>query len=89
MSQQNQSSNNKFIEMTEFTQSEENELVIQGNVIKNVSLESAKFNNLQMETDCIDEPTVVIRRNGDLIENIEFTCSCGKKKIVKFEYEGE
>ena len=89
MSTQNLSSNNQFINLNEYTISEESPVQFQSNVIKNLTVEAAKFNSLQIESNCVDEPTVVVRRNGDSIESIEFTCSCGNKKIVKFEYEGE
>ena len=89
MNQQNRSSNDQFVELTEFSAPEENVTPLSGNVLKNAQIAGFKFSNLQIDTTCSDEPTVVVKRKGDVIESIEFICSCGRKKTVTFEYEGE
>jgi hypothetical protein len=33
------------------------------------------------------EPDILVHRNGDRIEKIEFTCKCGRTSAVSFDYD--
>jgi len=89
MNQQSPSSNSQFIGLTEFSAPSENTTRLSGNILKNIQVAGFKFSDLQIDATCGDEPVVLVKREADVIQSIEFVCSCGKKKIVSFEYEEE
>lgn len=60
-----------------------------GNVVRNKEFRPARFNELSDESNRTDSPSVVVHRNGDIIERIEFICTCGCTKTVLFETDGE
>ena len=91
MNQQNPSPTNEFVELSEFKGSAESEKNVQrsGNILKNASVEAIKFQHLESDANDFIEPTITINRNGDRIESIEFVCTCGKSKVLMFEYDAE
>lgn len=36
-----------------------------------------------------DEPNIRLHRKGDIIDAIEFQCTCGKRTIVHLIYDGD
>lgn len=90
MKQQNPYTSNQFIELQELTALGKNAEPHSGNIIKNTQLSGYTLTNLELDTSETDMPAVIVKREGDVVKSIEFICSCGKKKIVTFEYvEGE
>lgn len=63
----------------------------QGNILKGINYQRLEFGPLQPSSphSSSDEPKVIVHRSGDLIESIEFICTCGCSKSVSFNYEGE
>jgi hypothetical protein len=62
---------------------------IAGNILKNKEYRPARFSELSDDSKRSDGPSVVVHRNGDVIERIEFICTCGCTKSVLFETDGE
>lgn len=35
------------------------------------------------------EPQIIVHRKGNIVESLEFRCTCGKSTIVHLQYDGE
>jgi len=89
MNQSNQSSDNTFVELGSATISKQTGARAEGNIFKNIQVSSVQFNSFpdQPHNDC--EPVVHVHKAGDKLESIEFVCSCGKSKVITFDYDEE
>jgi hypothetical protein len=89
MNQSNQSSDNTFVELGSATIPKQTAVRSGSNIFKNIQANSVQFNSFtdKSKNDC--EPIVNIHKDGDKIECIEFVCSCGNTKLLKFDYDVE
>ena len=60
-----------------------------GNVIKGDRVVSSGAHAIELHEGAGDHPSVVVHRNGERIERIEFLCQCGHGTSVTLEYDGE
>ncbi len=61
-----------------------------GNIIRQTSIaHTPKDDPAAAEPSHSHAPEVVIHRNGELIESIEFICTCGQHAVVNLEYDDE
>ena len=60
-----------------------------GNVIKGSGVVSGGAHAIELHESAGDHPSVVVHRNGDKVERIEFVCQCGRGTSVTLEYDGE
>ena len=58
------------------------ENVIKGAVVGGTS-------KVEVSDSAVDQPTVIVRKEHDVVESIEFVCRCGRSTAVHFDYEGE
>jgi hypothetical protein len=56
-----------------------------GNVIKSDAV--TVKNGLKVSPVEDGEPDILVHRDGDRIEKIEFTCKCGRSSAVSFDYD--
>ncbi|HMK39790.1 MAG TPA: hypothetical protein VK569_10640 [Bacteroidota bacterium] len=56
-----------------------------GNVIKSGSVTVRDDRTVSPVED--GEPDILVHRDGDRIEKIEFTCRCGRTSAVTFDYD--
>jgi hypothetical protein len=56
-----------------------------GNVIKSKSVNVKDDHTVAPIED--GEPDILVHRDGDRIEKIEFTCKCGRNSAVTFDYD--
>jgi len=56
-----------------------------GNVIKSDAV--TVKNRLTVSPVEDGEPDILVHRDGDRIEKIEFTCKCGRTSAVSFDYD--
>jgi hypothetical protein len=56
-----------------------------GNVIKSNSVTVKDKTTVSPIED--GEPDILVHRDGDRIETIEFTCKCGRTSAVSFDYD--
>jgi len=89
MNQSNQSSDNTFVELGSATITKQASARSGGNIFKNIQVNSVQFNSFTNKTKNDCEPKVNIHKDGDKIECIEFVCSCGNTKLLKFDYDAE
>ncbi|MFZ4619107.1 MAG: hypothetical protein ACOYNS_01000 [Bacteroidota bacterium] len=97
MNQTEQSSTDHFTAFTPTPIAKDTPRRSQGNIVKDVNYKRLELDQLHTATprshsnshSHSGEPKVIINRSGELIESIEFVCSCGQKKTVSFNYEGE
>jgi len=89
MNQSNQSSDNTFVELGSATIPKQSAARSGGNIFKNIQVNSVQFNSFSVKSKNDCEPTVNIHKDGEKIECVEFVCSCGKTKLLKFDYDVE
>jgi hypothetical protein len=60
-----------------------------GNVIKarSATLEGRK--RIEVSPENADQPMVLLKKSGDVVEGVEFVCPCGRSTAIQFDYEGE
>ncbi|NUN69451.1 MAG: hypothetical protein HUU02_07035 [Bacteroidetes bacterium] len=83
-----QSTNNTFTELTEFTPQRSGAVQHSGNILRNRQFQAVRFDEFRPDAGAL-EPKVVVHRNGDEIESIEFVCTCGCRKTVRFDYDSD
>jgi|WetSurMetagenome_2_1015567.scaffolds.fasta_scaffold891240_2 hypothetical protein len=83
------STDKEFTDLGEIEKISPTKQLHHGNVIKSniIRLKGSKTIQVQAGTD--DEPQIVIHRNGENIESVEFGCKCGRSSRLIFEYEDE
>lgn len=81
--------NNQFTGLTDIPKSNEKFSKIDGNILRNVSLQPVIFNELSNHGHGAEEPAVRVVRDGEKIVSIEFHCSCGSSKTLNVDYEEE
>lgn len=89
MNQSNQSSDNTFVELGSAPMPKQTAPRSDSNIFKNIQANSIKFNSFSAQSTNECEPVVNIQKDGDKIESIEFVCSCGKTKLLTFDYDVE
>jgi hypothetical protein len=60
-----------------------------GNVIKSRSATVEGRKRIEVSPDGSNQPVVLLKKTGDIVEGIEFVCTCGRSTAVQFDYEGE
>ena len=60
-----------------------------GAVVKADSVTSGTHQTIAVEARGADEPGIILHRNGDEIEKIEFVCPCGRHSEISIEYDDE
>jgi hypothetical protein len=60
-----------------------------GTILKAASVEARGSRKIEIEAGDADEPGIILHRNGDAIESIEFVCKCGRCTEIRLEYDGD
>ena len=60
-----------------------------GNVIKSKAVSIEGKQKIEVSPDAANQPVVLLKKSGDIVEGIEFVCTCGRSTAVQFDYEGE
>lgn len=60
-----------------------------GSILKAASVVSGGSRKIEIEAGDVEESDVIIHRNGDAIESIEFVCKCGHRTEIRLEYDGD
>ena len=60
-----------------------------GNIINGNQVRSLGTHAIEFHEAADDHPSVVVHRNGDRIDRIEFACPCGRATSITLEYDGE
>jgi hypothetical protein len=91
MNQSKQLSTDQFTPFTPMPLVKDAPRSSQGNILKDINYQRLELGQLQPSSphSSSGEPKVIVHRSGDLIESIEFICTCGCSKSVSFNYEGE
>jgi hypothetical protein len=89
MNQSNQSSDNSFVELGSAPLPTQTVPRSNSNIVKNIQVKSIQFGSFSSHSNKDCDPIVNINKSGDTIESIEFVCSCGKTKVLTFDYDEE
>ncbi len=78
----------KFIEFGSFNQIQKTASInVSGNLIK--SKEFQVGNKIEVRSEDSDQPTIVIRKSGENVDSIEFSCKCGRASSVHMKYDND
>ncbi len=61
--------------------------VRRGNLIKARHISCTGTQTIDVSHSSVDQPTVIMHRDGDTITAIEFICACGASTLVSLEYD--
>lgn len=91
MNQTEQSSTDSFTQFSERPAVTDAPRRHTGNVLKEGTFQRLELDtlNASVVVSSSGEPRVIVNRSGDMLESIEFICTCGCSKTVSFDYEGE
>ena len=81
-------SNKAFINLGSFEAMEFQNPGHAGNVLKANQVVPGGVRAIELVDGNDDYPTIVLHREGERIESVEFICKCGRGTIVKREYNG-
>jgi hypothetical protein len=59
------------------------------NIIKARSVTVTGTRQVEVPAATADEPRVILHRDGEEIQQIEFVCTCGKTASLHIQYDGE
>jgi len=82
---ENMEKDNNFIEFHHYWKSKKE----RESMDENSSSEVSPTMEEEIPQQSKDEPRILLHRNGDVIESIEFRCSCGKSTTVHLVYDGD
>ncbi|MBP9211681.1 MAG: hypothetical protein KBF97_02720 [Bacteroidetes bacterium] len=88
MNPQEQSTNSSFTALSDMPPQKSVVSSAAGNILRNRQFQSVRFDELHSDS-AKPEPKVVIHRNGQDIDSIEFVCRCGCSKTVRFDYDAD
>jgi hypothetical protein len=60
-----------------------------GNVIKAGCVALRGKQKIEVFPEAENKPVVLLRKDGDIVEGVEFVCRCGRSTAIQFDYEGE
>jgi hypothetical protein len=59
------------------------------NVVKATEVRFERNHRVEIPDVEANQPSVILHHVGDTVQNIEFSCKCGRSAIVRVEYEEE
>lgn len=77
----------KFKDLGEIIKITHSKKICRGNVIKSSFIKLNGSKSIQVNPGNNDEPTIIIHKDGDSIESVEFECKCGRTSRLAFEYD--
>lgn len=89
MSEKNKRVHDKFVDMGHFEAIRVQTRVQSGNIIKGDRVVSNGVRSLELHDGADDHPSVVVHREGNQVDRVEFVCNCGRSTTVKLVYDGE
>jgi hypothetical protein len=78
-----------FTLLTDFHRVDTGEKRLNGNVVKRSRVHPGGVQKIGLADGEKDEPRIVVHKNGESVESIEFTCICGRSATLRLDYRGE
>jgi hypothetical protein len=79
----------QFIDLASYRQIRPVQGLHYGNVIKSHAAAVEGRKRIEVSSETSNQPVVLLKKSGDVVEGIEFVCTCGRSTAVQFDYEGE
>jgi hypothetical protein len=76
----------EFIDLSEYQNIQPSAAIHNGNLIKGTVAVHSGTQEISVDPSVEGSPMVVVHRNGETIESIEFICGCGKSTSVQFDH---
>jgi hypothetical protein len=81
--------NSSFVDFLSFDHINTEKTSTKSSIIKSSQIKQSGVSKIEVIEGTQSEPTVLIRRQGERIEKIEFVCTCGKSAHLDLQYEEE
>jgi len=81
--------NADFVDLVSYEAVQTARRPLYGNVIKGKSTVARGVHTIEIADGSDDRPSVMIHKEQEVVEAIEFVCKCGREAAVRFDYEGE
>lgn len=79
--------NDTFISLASFERERLQPKKITGNVIKRKTVICTGKHKVYNDEGDENQPSIIVHRNDNAVEGVEFICTCGKSSMVSFDYE--
>lgn len=76
----------EFVDLHSYSKIKPKQYVMRGNLLKSAAVISSGKCKIEIEEGDEKKPSIIIHRSGDIIEQVEFVCSCGKNTVLEFDY---
>ncbi len=83
----NEKDDSLFVNFSEYKSAADRVLRPRGNVIKGESIHIHGERRIRVEESESDAPKVVVHKEGDRVDSVEFICPCGKSTSLRFDYD--
>ena len=78
-----------FVNLSEFENVGIPRQPARGNVIKGEAIRLHGRRQIRVEENGPGAPKIVVHKEGDRVESVEFVCPCGKNTSLRFDYDQE
>jgi hypothetical protein len=78
-----------FIELHKYQETDISIKHAHGNILKIHPNAAGMKESSENPQELSEDPEVVVHKSGDIIDTIEFHCSCGKKAEIHLQYDGD
>lgn len=85
----NQSGESGFAALGSFEGIKIQERAQAGNIIKASQVVSRGAHAIELHENPDNLPSVVIHRDGERVDRVEFVCTCGRGTTLRLEYDGD
>lgn len=76
----------EFVDFISYSKIKPKQYVMKGNLLKSTAVAQSGTCKIEFEEGDEKKPSIIIHRSGDIIEQVEFVCSCGKNTVLEFDY---
>ncbi len=81
--------NDTFVNLASFERERLQTKKLKGNVVKRETVVCRGRHKVYSDDGDVNQPSIIVHRNNNAVDGVEFICTCGKSSKVTFDYEGE
>lgn len=79
----------QFVDLASFEDIQTKKRPTDGNILKGDSVVSGVAKRIEPVGGDDHLPKVLVHKAGDIVQSIEFVCTCGNGTVVTLEYDGD
>lgn len=78
-----------FIDLASFQNVQATKRGSHAGILKADAVDVGSVKRIEVEANEAGQPGIILHRNGEIIESIEFVCVCGRNSEIRLEYDGD